>query len=140
MRDHLTAIDPLPELPRGFRLMSQDNGWSSVPASRRHEAEMAKKRDKLFGEDWRPTDNPLIEVNGKGQMRTKDYKPPEPPETDVILMVNADCYELFWPDGVPQEDWVPTFVDDLDSVVKNVPGLTEHRFKLTELRALYTAT
>jgi hypothetical protein len=139
---NLDQIDPLPKFESVGTYTRPDGAqiWS-----KRQNEEWAKARQKQSGEDWQPYKRdgqivPHTYINGQGKLKTEGYQPPEPPETDVILMVNADCYELFWPDGVPQEDWVPTFVDDLDSVVKNVPGLTEHRFKLTELRALYTAT
>jgi hypothetical protein len=94
MRD-LNDLDPLPKLPRGFRMMYKDNEWYSLPASRRHEGEMAKKRDKLFGEDWQPYKRdgqivPHTYINGQGKLKTEGYQPPEPPETDIPIPCVVD--------------------------------------------------
>jgi hypothetical protein len=97
---NLDDLDPLPKLPRGFRMMHKDNEWYSTPASRRHEAEMAKKRDKLFGEDWQPYKRdgqivPHTYINGQGKLKTEGYQPPEPPELDVVVMdYDAWCEQI----------------------------------------------
>jgi hypothetical protein len=97
MRD-LNDLDPLPKLPRGFRMMYKDNEWYSLPASRRHEGEMAKKRDKLFGEDWQPYKRdgqivPHTYINGQGKLKTEGYQPPEPPETDIPIPCVIETFE-----------------------------------------------
>jgi hypothetical protein len=80
---NLDQIDPLPEFKGTSVWFTLWEDVLGIPASRRHIKEHNDKVDRSVGDDWRPTDNPLIEVNGKGQMRTKGYQPPEPPETDI---------------------------------------------------------
>jgi hypothetical protein len=137
MRD-LNDLDPLPKLPRGFRMMHKDNEWYSVPASRRHEDEMAKRRDKLFGEDWRPAPDaiyPTTQVNGKGQLKTDGYQP-DVPDPDIIVVFDETSAEVFWPNGVPVEDWLDLFTSDMSSH-PDTPG--ERAFKLSDLRQIYAA-
>jgi hypothetical protein len=82
---NLDQIDPLPEFKGTSVWFTLWEDVLGIPASRRHIKEHNDKVDRSVGDDWRPTDNPLIEVNGKGQMRTKGYQPPEPPETDIPI-------------------------------------------------------
>jgi hypothetical protein len=79
---NLDQIDPLPKFESVGTYTRPDGAqiWS-----KRQHKEWQKAVQAADGEDWRPTDNPLIEVNGKGQMRTKDYPLPEPPETDIPI-------------------------------------------------------
>jgi hypothetical protein len=137
---NLDDLDPLPKLPRGFRMMHKDNEWYSTPASRRHEAEMAKKRDKLFGEDWQPYKRdgqivPHTYINGQGQLKTDGYQP-DVPDPDIIVVFDETSAEVFWPNGVPVEDWLDLFTSDMSSH-PDTPG--ERAFKLSDLRQIYAA-
>jgi hypothetical protein len=98
MRDHLTAIDPLPELDGAETFWDSEDlqTWIQTPMSRRQIRDEQSAIDKRDGEDWRPTDNPLIEVNGKGQMRTKDYPLPEPPETDIPIPCVHETFDALF--------------------------------------------
>jgi hypothetical protein len=78
MKTHLNAIDPLPKL-EGYCVI---NG---MPESQRQLEEWSRAKRQADGEDWHPTETKGIERNGKGQYRTVDYKPPEPPETDIPI-------------------------------------------------------
>jgi hypothetical protein len=93
----LDQTDPLPK----FDFEAWNYSWCTIsvdgaqPRSKRDILETQANDRKRDGEDWRPTDNPLIEINGKGQMRTKDY--PIPPEADipipcVVHTVGFDVY------------------------------------------------
>jgi hypothetical protein len=96
MRDHLTAIDPLPELDGAETFWDSEDlqTWIQTPMSRRQIRDEQSAIDKREGEDWRPTDNPLIEVNGKGQMRTKDY--PLPPEVDIPIPCVHETFDALF--------------------------------------------
>jgi hypothetical protein len=75
MKD-LNDIDPLPKIADAI---------GQLPA-KRHWDEAFKEDAKNSGEDWRKDKEaiyPTTQFNGKGQFRTVDYKPPEPPETDI---------------------------------------------------------
>jgi hypothetical protein len=82
MKD-LNDIDPLPE----FKAPDWQEflvGYGDLPESERQKKEWRNATKKADGEDWHPH-SPGIERNGKGQFRTVDYKPPEPPETDIPI-------------------------------------------------------
>jgi hypothetical protein len=96
MKD-LNDIDPLPKLPRiggDFTVHWETEKLYTLPMSQRSLKEENALFKKIDGEDWRPTDNPLIEVNGKGQMRTKDYPLPEPPETDIPIPCVTESFSF----------------------------------------------
>ena len=84
MRD-LNEIDPLP----AFKAPDWQEflvGYGDLPESERQKKEWRDATKKANGEDWHAMpDSPGIEVNSRGQMRTVDYKPPEPPETDIPI-------------------------------------------------------
>jgi hypothetical protein len=84
MKTHLNDIDPLP----AFKAPDWQEflvGYGDLPESERQKKEWRDATNRADGEDWRPTETKGIERNGKGQFRTVDYKPPEPPETDIPI-------------------------------------------------------
>ncbi len=91
----LDKIDALPVLidMTGCYIASP---YSAVqPWSRRQHEEEEKRDAKECGEDWVTCkENPAFEINGKGQRRTKDYKPPEPPETDIPVPCVVDGFAV----------------------------------------------
>ena len=91
----LDQLDPLP----AFRGHSER--WRAhhiEPLSRRQVDEIHAKYQKERGEDWRPH-TPGFEINGKGQIRTVDYEPPKPPETDIPIPCVVSGFDVSW-DGV----------------------------------------
>jgi hypothetical protein len=92
MKTHLNEIDPLPFLSNGYIGRATGHVYVLLPESRRQEQEDQDWLKKHKGEDWRPY-SPGVEINGKGQMRTKDYKPPEPPETDIPIPCVVDSFD-----------------------------------------------
>ena len=89
----LDQLDPLPDMrpPLGMqqRCYRQNGSWVDLPASERQKKEEADICAKVDGEDWRPH-TPGFEINGKGQIRTVDYEPPKPPETDIPIPCVVD--------------------------------------------------
>lgn len=80
-----TINDPLPELAQWIDIMGI-RIHAGLPESRRQLEEEKNKKAKKAGDDWVPYKGKEgLEINGKGQLRTKEYKPPEPPETDVVV-------------------------------------------------------
>jgi hypothetical protein len=87
---NLDQIDPLPKFESVGTYTRPDGAqiWS-----KRQNEEWAKARQKESGEDWRPAPDaiyPTTQVNGSGKFQTKDYKPPEPPETDIPIPCVSD--------------------------------------------------
>jgi hypothetical protein len=99
MRD-LNDLDPLPHFGRTstVRLSARLQEAQRLPPSERVKKEWRAMDLKADGEDWQPYKRdgqivPHTYINGQGKLKTEGYRPPEPPETDILIPCVVDTFE-----------------------------------------------